>query len=877
MHQGLTSTAKHIVNFLSQTEAKKCKANEVQPEHIMLAILREGSGTACRILRVLNIDTDAMRNSLVKKVASKRNGVAIGNIGYAARGKRVLEDAIEEAKMMSHEYVGTEHLLLACAHELDSVTARYLFKNNISISILRDMILKTQSQATEKSRVIVNRERVYSGIRRLSQQERDLRPSAQDKRRTPVLDEFSADLTKEARDHTIDPVIGREREIKRVVQVLVRRNKNNPILIGEPGVGKTAIVEGLAHLVASGKAPLPLSDKRVLSLDLPAVVAGTKYRGEFEERLKRLMKEAQSDKNIILFIDEIHMLIGAGGAEGAIDAANIFKPTLSRGDIQCIGATTTSEYKKCIERDTALERRFQSILVEEPSVDETLEILHGVKEHYEKYHRVKYSKKAIHAAVHYAQRYISDRFLPDKAIDVIDEAGARHQIGNVAPPKIITELQDEIGKLNTEKVAYVNAQNYERAAFLRDEIGKLEQELAEEKGKWQTHSDGKTHHISETEIMEVVSDIGRVPVTQLVKGEMERLVSMEDMLNRRVIGQQEAVDIVAATIRKSKVGLHSPHKPIGSFLFLGPTGVGKTLLAKELALFMFGAQTALIRVDMSDYMEKHTVSRLVGAPPGYVGFQEGGELTEKVRRKPYSIILFDEIEKAHKDFFNILLQVLEEGELQDNSGITVSFRNAIIIMTSNAGTSAHPANGSVGFTQDGSDVRYEALKERTLREVKNQFRPEFLNRIDTSVVFKPLESESLAVIFDLLFRETCDRLAERDIELRIEEAAKDVIVDLAQRDGHSGARPLRRLISTHIEEPLSHGMISGLYKSGHIYRLCKKDDDIVIEHHDEVKQKKSIADATLVAEGSRLADGDQPKDVTAAASTDSESIVPSSS
>lgn len=829
MYHGLTSTAKHIIDFLAQAEAKKCKSDDISPEHIALAILREGSGTACRILRALNINTDFMRTSLVKKISSKRNGIAVGNLNFSARGKRVLEDAIEEAKVMNNEHVGTEHLLLACVHESDSIVTKYLLKNNVSISILQSMMLKIQSQSTDKGRIALNsdREAVHSGvIHRFSQEERKFRTISLDKRRTPVLDEFSVELTKEAHTQEADLVVGREAEMQRIIQILVRRNKNNPILIGEPGVGKTAIVEGLASLIASGKAPFPLAEKRILSLDLSAIVAGTKYRGEFEERLKRLMKEAQSDRNIILFIDEIHMMVGAGGAEGAIDAANIFKPTLSRGSIQCIGATTTVEYKKHIERDSALERRFQSVMVNEPSVDETIDILHGVKEHYEKYHRVKYSDKAIQIAVRYSKRYINDRFLPDKAIDVIDEVGARHQVVHVAPPKIISDLQEQVVRLNHDKVAFVNAQNYERAALLRDEINKIEGELSEEKSKWKSNPPD-THLIQEHEIMEVISDIGRVPITQLAESETERLVSMEQVLNQQVVGQSEAVATVAAIIRKSKVGLHSPHKPIGSFLFTGPTGVGKTLLAKELALFMFGSRTSLIRVDMSDYMERHTVSRLVGAPPGYVGFQEGGELTEQVRRKPYTIILFDEIEKAHRDFFNILLQVLEEGELQDSSGHTVSFRNTIIVMTSNIGTSSHPTNGSVGFVEDRG-AEYKAIKQRTLDEVKRYFRPEFTNRIDASVVFKPLDRDALNTIFDLLIDETRQRLTDIDIDLQMDEDAKRIIVDLAHADG-LGARPLHRLISIHIEEPLSQGLISGVYEHRQSYRLRAKDGAIVIE------------------------------------------------
>lgn len=833
MHRGLTSTAKHVIEFLSQTEAKKCKSDEINPEHVMLAILREGSGTACRILRALNIDTDAMRISLTKRITAKRSGFAIGHLNYSERGKRIIEDALEEAKLMGNEYVGTEHLLLACVHELGNVATKYLFKNNISISILQEMILKIQSQGVEKSRIIINRERdrVRSSSTRqfpsIGERKARLNGAVSDKRRTPILDEFCLNLTQEARKQKIDPVVGRAYELRRIVQILVRRNKNNPILIGDPGVGKTAIVEGLARLIATGEAPFPLVGKQILCLDLPAVVAGTKYRGEFEERLTRLMKEAQADRNVILFIDEIHTMIGAGGAEGAIDAANIFKPILARGDVQCIGATTTAEYKKHIELDSALERRFQSVLVGEPSIDEAIEILHGVKTHYEQYHHVRYNDEAIRASVLYSKRYISDRFLPDKAIDVIDEAGARHQVAHVAPPKIISDIQEQITKLNNEKVAYVNAQNYERAALLRDEINKLEDELITQKQKWK-EDPKEAYEIVTKDILDVVSDIGRIPVQQLAENETERLILMEDTLNAQVIGQREAIRTVAATIRKSKVGLHAPHKPIGSFLLLGPTGVGKTLLAKELALFLFGSQSALIRVDMSDYMEKHTVSRLVGAPPGYVGFQEGGELTEKIRRKPYSIVLFDEIEKAHRDFFNILLQVLEEGELQDNSGRVVSFRNTVVIMTSNIGTDSHLVNGSVGFIDDEKSGGYEEIKERTLHQLKRQFRTEFLNRIDTTVVFRPLEIDSLNAICQLLLNETQQRLHDTGIELQVNTSARNFLTEFAYKE-NLGARPLRRLISAHIEEPFSHGILSGVYERGGVYCMRKKDNRLIIE------------------------------------------------
>ena len=827
MYKGLTNAAKNVVNSLAQSEASKCKAHEIHPEHIMLAILQEGSGTACRILRALNIDIDAMHDAITKKMLTKHKDELIGTLNYSIRGKKILEDAIEESNITGSVYVGTEHLLLTCAHEMDSITAKYLFKCNVSMSILRDMIRKIVSQGGEARSVVMSGDGKRHRMKRMPKNEHAY-VAQHVKKRTPALDEFSTELTKEAQANKIDSFIGREKELARIVQILMRRNKNNPILIGEPGVGKTAIIEGLSHMIISGKTPFSLSNKRVLSVDLPAVVAGTKYRGEFEERLKRLMKEARVDKNIILFIDEIHTLVGAGGAEGSLDAANIFKPALSRGDIQCIGATTIAEYKKYIEKDPALERRFQSVLVEEPTIHETVGILHGIKKHYEQYHGVKYSDEAIHAAVNYSERYINERFLPDKAIDVIDEVGARYQIVHIDPPRAITEIQEEISNLNSEKIGYVNAQNYERAALLRDSIHKLETALAAEKEKWQSNLHGEKNCIYARDVMEVISDISRIPISDIAEGEIKKLVNMREMLGKQVVGQSEAIDIVVATIQKSKVGLHSPHKPIGSFLFLGPTGVGKTLLAKELSHFIFGSHASLIRIDMSDYMEKHTISRLVGAPPGYVGFQDGGELTEKVRRKPYSIILFDEVEKAHKDFFNILLQVLEEGELQDSLGHTVSFRNTIIIMTSNIGTHAHPRNGAVGFTEKGSDIEYEELQKETLSEVKKQFRPEFINRIDSSVVFKPLGRGVLTTIFDLLFKETSQRVNKKNITLRIQKSVKNFIIDSVQRD-NLGARPLRRSISLYIEEPLSLGIINGSYQAGDTVHIRKKNNAVIVE------------------------------------------------
>ena len=655
MFKGLTQRAQKILTVLAQEEAKRFHSDQLLPEHIIIALLKDGEGVAVKALQKAKVDLGEMQLEIERSLPMGKGGLILGDVPPSKRGKKILEDSAAEARNMGHEYIGTEHLLLASSQEPDSAAARYLNHQKVDAAKLRELIIQINGLG-------------------------DLNPQMQQKRKsqslarkaTPTLDEFSRDLTKLARDENLDPVIGRSREIQRVVQILARRTKNNPVLIGEPGVGKTAIVEGLAQRIVTGNVPDALTGRRVLTLDLASLVAGTKYRGEFEERLKRVMKEIVTANNVILFIDELHTLIGAGGAEGAIDASNMLKPALSRGELQCIGATTLNEYRKYVEKDAALERRFQPIYVEEPTVDETIDILKGLKEHYGKFHHVTYTYEALEASAALSHRYISDRFLPDKAIDLIDEAGSRKKIDNSVRPKELAKIEGEIEKLSVEKSNLVAQQNYEKAAAIRDQVKTLRGRMEVVKQDWEANLRVEENLVDVEEIQTVVSEITGIPLNRIAQSESEKLLKIEEELHKRVIGQNAAISSIAAAIRRSRTGLSSPKRPLGSFIFLGPTGVGKTLLAKTLAAFLFGNEDSLVRIDMSDFMEKHNVSRLVGAPPGYIGYEEGGMLTEKIRRRPYSVILLDEIEKAHPDVFNLLLQVLEEGQLQDNLGHTVS-------------------------------------------------------------------------------------------------------------------------------------------------------------------------------------------------------------
>ncbi|TVQ37948.1 MAG: ATP-dependent Clp protease ATP-binding subunit [Spirochaetaceae bacterium] len=806
MFKGLTQRAQKVLTILAQDEAKRFHSDQLLPEHIILALLKEGGGLGYKALEKVMIDPAKMQLEIERMIPKKRGGFILGDVPPSPRGKKVLEDSAEEARNLGHEYIGTEHLLLACMRESSGETAKYLAKHSVSIEMMRDIIAELSGTGAGGA----------ATTPRLPQQKRkggQGTATAVGKKATPTLDEFSRDLTDMAREDKLDPVVGRDREIERVIQILARRTKNNPVLIGEPGVGKTAIVEGLAQRIVDASAPEVLIGKRVLTLDLASLIAGTKYRGEFEERLKRVMKEIINAGNVVLFIDELHTIIGAGGAEGAIDASNMLKPALSRGEIQCIGATTLNEYKKYIEKDAALERRFQTIFVEEPTVEETIEILKGIKERYEDHHNVSYTPGALEISAVLSRRYIQDRFLPDKAIDLIDEAGSRKRIHNSVRPTELAELEREIERLNTEKLALVNSQNYERAAAVRDEVRTLKNKVEDLKSQWKITLKTEQNVVDSEDIQYVLASVTGIPLARIAQSEQEKLLQIESGLHKKVIGQDEAIDAVSSSIRRSRTGLSAPDRPMGSFIFLGPTGVGKTLLAKSLAEFLFGSADALVRIDMSDFMEKHNVSRLVGAPPGYVGYDEGGLLTEKIRRKPYSVVLLDEIEKAHPDVFNILLQVLEEGQLQDNLGHTVSFRNCVLIMTSNAGAREISRDSLVGFQTEEGLMEHKEIKSSAMNELKRLFRPEFLNRVDEIVVFHSLTRPQVAQILEILLADVQTRLAEKEIILEVKKSAKQYLIDHGY-DVKFGARPMRRIIQKEIEDPLSMEILKGRFAEG---------------------------------------------------------------
>jgi ATP-dependent Clp protease ATP-binding subunit ClpC len=803
MFKGLTQRAQKVLTILAQDEAKRFHSDQLLPEHIVLALLKEGGGLGYKALEKVMIDPAKMQLELEKAIPKKRGGFILGDVPPSPRGKKVLEDSAEEARNLGHEYIGTEHLLLACLREPNGETTKFLGKHNVTIETLREVIAELSGSTTGGG----------ATASRLPQQKRKMQQGQTGKKSTPTLDEFARDLTELAREDKLDPVVGRDKEIDRVIQILARRTKNNPVLIGEPGVGKTAIVEGLAQKIIDGSAPEVLIGKRVLTLDLASLIAGTKYRGEFEERLKRVMKEIINAGNVILFIDELHTIIGAGGAEGAIDASNMLKPALSRGEIQCVGATTLNEYKKYIEKDAALERRFQTIFVDEPSVEETIEILKGIKERYEDHHNVSFTPGALEVAAMLSRRYVPDRFLPDKAIDLIDEAGSRKRIHNSVRPTELADLERQIDRLNQEKLSLVNSQNYERAAAVRDEVRQLKGRVEELKNQWKVTLKTEQNVVDSDDVQYVLADITGIPLARIAQSEQEKLLNIEEELHKSVIGQDDAINAISSAIRRSRTGLSAPERPMGSFIFLGPTGVGKTLLAKSLAEFMFGSDEALVRIDMSDFMEKHNVSRLVGAPPGYVGYDEGGLLTEKIRRKPYSVILLDEIEKAHPDVFNILLQVLEEGQLQDNLGHTVSFRNTIMIMTSNAGAREISRDSMVGFQTDEDMMNYREIKSSAMNELRRLFRPEFLNRVDETVVFHSLQQSEVKRILEILLGEVQTRLAEKEIVLEVTKKAKEHLISQGF-DIKFGARPLRRTIQKEVEDPLSMEILKGRFHEG---------------------------------------------------------------
>lgn len=789
---------------LAQEEAVRLGHNNIGTEHILLGLIREGEGIAAKALTALGLGLEKIQNEVETLIGRGKEQPT--NIAYTPRAKKVIELSMDEARKLGHTYVGTEHILLGLIREGEGVAARVLNNLGVSLNKARQQVLQ----------LLGNSETVSSG------------PSSASNVSTPTLDGLARDLTAAAREGNLDPVIGRNKEIERVIQVLSRRTKNNPVLIGEPGVGKTAIAEGLAQRIVNNEIPETLRDKRVMTLDMGSVVAGTKYRGEFEDRLKKIMEEIRQAGNIILFIDELHTLIGAGGAEGAIDASNILKPSLARGELQCIGATTLDEYRKYIEKDAALERRFQPIMVEQPTPEEAIQILYGLRDRYEAHHRVKITDEAIKQAVYLSDRYITDRYLPDKAIDLIDEAGSKVRLNSYTVPPNLKQLESRLEDIRKEKDAAVQSQEFEKAASLRDKEQKIREELERTKNEWKEKQGRTDSEVTAEDIAQVVSSWTGIPVSKLAEEETERLLKMESILHQRVIGQDEAVRAVSRSIRRARAGLKDPKRPMGSFIFLGPTGVGKTELARALAEALFGDEQAIIRIDMSEYMEKHSTSRLVGAPPGYVGYEEGGQLTEKVRRKPYSVVLLDEIEKAHPEVFNILLQVLEDGRLTDSKGRVVDFRNTLIIMTSNVGADTIKKSATLGFTaSNDKEQDYNSMKEKVLEELKKAFRPEFLNRIDETIVFHPLDEEHIAQIVSLMAEDLRKRLKEQDIDFVLTEEAKKYLAKEGF-DPTYGARPLRRAIQKHIEDRLSEELLKGTISKGDTVTIDFKDGELVV-------------------------------------------------
>jgi ATP-dependent Clp protease ATP-binding subunit ClpC len=802
-----TERARQVV-VLAQDEARALKHNYIGTEHILLGLLREEEGLAARVLESLDITVEEVR-AQVARIVGQGDEVTTGQIPFTPRAKKVLELALREALSLGHNYIGTEHILLGLVRENEGVAARILLDFDADAEKIRNEII-----------------RMLSGPGRRQQGGGGGVPGEKSKS-SKLLDQFGRNLTKLAAEAKLDPVVGRQTEIERVMQILSRRTKNNPVLIGEPGVGKTAIVEGLAARISSNNVPELLNGKQIYTLDLAALVAGSKYRGEFEERLKKVMKEITQRGDIILFIDELHNLVGAGAAEGAIDAASILKPALARGELQTIGATTLDEYRKYLERDAALERRFQQVRVDEPSVDDTVQILRGLRDRYEAHHRCKITDEALYAAASLADRYIQDRHLPDKAIDLIDEAASRMRIKTMTAPPRYRELEDEIEKVRKDKEAAIEAQEFEKAASLRDKERKLTQKKRELEESWRENEGEEQPEIGEEEIADIVSMWTGIPVFKLTEAETQKLIRMEDELHKRVIGQHEAIVAVSKSIRRARAGIKDPKRPTGSFIFLGPSGVGKTELARTLAEFLFGDEDALIQVDMSEYMEKHSVSRLVGSPPGYIGYDEGGQLTEAVRRKPYSVVLLDEIEKAHPDVFNILLQILEDGKLTDAQGRKVDFRNTIVIMTSNIGAASISKNQSLGFTiGDESGLSYEDMKGRVMGELKKIFRPELLNRIDEVIVFHKLSKDEIKTIVDLLLKRLREQMALHEASIELTDDAKELLVEKGY-DPAMGARPLRRAIQRHIEDPLADFVLGAELTPGSTIMVDRKGEEEV--------------------------------------------------
>ena len=834
MFERLTDRARKVMALANQ-EAQRFNHEYVGTEHILLGLVKEGSGVGANVLKNLSIDLRKVRLEVEKLVKSGPEMVTMGKLPQTPRAKKVLEYAIEEARNLNHNYVGTEHLLLGLLREHDGVAAQVLVNLGTKLEDVREEVLNLLGAGVDQDDAPP--QTPPEGQGEAGPPDREGAQRRPTKSKTPALDSFGRDLTELARNGELDPVIGRVQEIERLIQVLCRRTKNNPVLLGEAGVGKTAIAEGLAQAIINQEVPDLLFEKRLVVLDLAAMVAGTKYRGQFEERIKAVMNEVRRAKNVILFIDELHTLVGAGGAEGAIDASNVLKPALSRGEIQCVGATTFDEYRKYIEKDAALERRFQSIAVEPPSAPQTIEILKGLRDKYAAHHKVRYTDDALRSAVELSARYITGRVQPDKSIDVIDEAGARLRLKSMTKPPDLTELEERVERLSIDKEEAVKGADYERAAELRDQAEKLRKEKERLQQSWRDRLNEVEAVVDEDVIREVVAKMTGVPLTRMAEAESQRLLQLEGELHKKVVSQDDAVKAVSRAIRKARAGLKDPKRPMGSFLFVGPSGVGKTLLAKAIAEFMFGDPESMIYLDMSEYMEKHTVSRLVGAPPGYVGYEEGGQLTEKIRRRPYSVVLLDEVEKAHPDVFNMLLQIMEEGRLTDSFGRQVDFKNSIVIMTSNIGADLIKGGSTFGFSKRSEVQDYERIKKSLLAEAEKFFRPEFINRLDEIIVFRPLVKEDLVQIIDIELAKVRERLGERQMKLVLDQPAKDFLIDKGYNPDF-GARPLRRAIGSYIEDPLAESLLTGEFKPGDTIKGTRPEGK---EHLAFVVEPRSVA------------------------------------
>ncbi len=823
MFERFTDRARKVMALANQ-EAQRFNHEYIGTEHILLGLVKEGSGVGATVLKNLDVDIKKLRLEVEKQVKSGPDMVTMGKLPQTPRAKKVIEYAIEEARSLNHNYVGTEHILLGILRETEGIAAQVLMSVGLKLEEVRQEVLNLLGAGVDDGPVGLGMKMGPAVGRK-------------PKSKTPALDSFGRDLTELAQNDELDPVIGRKNEIERLVQILCRRTKNNPVLLGEAGVGKTAIVEGLSQQIVNKTVPELLKDKRIVVLDLAMMVAGTKYRGQFEERIKAVINEVRRAKNVVLFIDELHTLVGAGGAEGAIDASNVLKPALARGEVQCIGATTLDEFRKHIEKDGALERRFQTIIVEPPTKDETLDILRGLQDRYESHHKVHFTDEALYQAVELSTRYIAGRCLPDKAIDVIDESGARVRLKNMTPPLDLKEKEGKIEKLQREKDEAVKNADYEQAAALRDEAQKILDEKTQLQKKWYDENKEKTGEVDSEIIAEVVSNMTGVPLTKLEKKETQRLLELEAELHKTVVSQDEAISAVSKAVRRSRSGMKDPNRPMGCFILLGPSGVGKTLLAQALAEFLFSDKNALITLDMSEFMEKHNVSRLVGAPPGYVGYEEGGQLTERIRRRPYAVLLLDEIEKAHPDIYNMLLQIMDEGRLTDSFGRSIDFKNVILIMTSNLGADLIKNQAGFGFGKKSPEANYEKMKDMLQKEVERQFRPEFLNRIDDTIVFRALTRIDLQTIVEFELAKVFKRLTEHGLKLELTEQAKEFLIDKGYNP-EFGARPLRRAIEHYIEDPLSEAVLIGKFKDKNLIKIDVQDEENLKFTGFLVKEKK---------------------------------------